>query len=376
VKILQLLTHHDLMPGGAVQAWWLAIEMARRGHEVALAYSPKRSRKRTPESRFEALQRAGVAVTEIDLHTFYSVLKLRRFIHRHRFDVVHAHRRRAISRLLAATWGKRRPLLIANRGNTYHPTRGEINDLNHPRYRKIIVVAHAVKRILIHDGIYPDKICVIYGGVDTDEFSPQVDGAAVRRELFPDAPGAPIVGMLANIDRKKSHDVFIRMAARIIEKRPDVRFAAVGRGESSGFQPLLRKLNIHENTVFTGYRSDAAATLAAFDISVITASEGEGLTGAIRESLSMAKPVVTTDVGGNREIVHNEKTGLLVPPGDPDALAAGVLRLLENPLMAAEMGREGRRLVMGRFSLTARGDAMEALYTEALHQETGRQAKA
>jgi len=366
VKILQLLTHGDLQPGGAVQAYRLGIELARRGHDVTLLYSPKKPARRLPADRFAELEQAGVAIADINLRSLASLLRLRAFLKRGDFDVVHAHRERAISRLLRATIGMPRPILFANRGNTYPLTRRERAELAHPRYRKIVAVAQAVKRVLVRDGIDPDKVAVVYGGVDAEAFSPEVDGSAVRRELFPDNPDAPIVGMLANLDRKKSHDVFLRMAARILERRPETRFAAVGRGKTEKFSHLIDDLGLRGKVIFPGYRSDAAATLAAFGVSVSTASEGEGLTGAIRESLALARPVVATDVGGNREIIHNGETGLLVPPRDPDALAKAVSRLLDNPSEATEMGRRGRRLVVERFSLSARGDAIEALYSDAL----------
>ena len=366
MKILQLLTHGDLLSGGAVQACRLAIELARRGHELALAYSPKKPGLRVPPERFADLERAGVAIIEMDLRRLTSLFRLRALLKRLQFDLVHAHREDAISRLLWATLGMPRPILIGNRGNTYRLTRLERYELRHPRYRKIVAVAHEVKRVLVYDGIDANKIAVVYGAVDTEEFSPKVDGSAVRRELFPSEPDAPIVGMLANLDRKKSHDTFLRMAARVIERRPEVRFAAVGRGHAEKFADLVAQLGLQGKVVFPGYRADAAATLAAFDVSVNTASRGEGLTGAIRESLAMERPVVVTDVGGNREVVLHGETGLVVRPMDPNAFAEAVLRLLGNPAEAAAMGQRGRRLVVERMSLTARGDAIEALYSDAL----------
>jgi len=349
-----------------VQAYRLALELARRGHDVALAYSPGKPGLRVPPKRFADLEEAGVVILEIDLRRFTSLFRLRALLRRHSFDIVHAHREDAISRLLWATLGMKRPILVANRGNTYPLARLERYVLSRPRYRKIVAVAHEVKRVLVDEGIDPGKIEVIYGALDPEEFSPAIDGAAVRRELFPDEPGAPIVGMLANLDRKKSHDTFLRMAARVLERRPDVRFAAVGRGHAEKFTDLVDQLGLRGKVVFPGYRIDAAATLAGFDVSVNTASKGEGLTGAIRESLAMERPVVVTDVGGNREIVRHGETGLVVPPLDPAAFADAVLRLLDDPVEAAEMGRRGRRLVVELMSIAVRGDAIEALYADAL----------
>ena len=366
MKVLQLLTHGDLQPGGAVQAYRLALELARRGHALTLAYSPKRPGLRVPPERFAELERAGVGILEVNLRPLFSIFRLRALLKHSDFDIVHAHREDAISRLFWATLGLRRPVLIGNRGNTYRLTRRERFELSSRRYRTIVAVAHEVKRVLVSDGIDPAKVAVVYGAVDTEEFSPGVDGSAVRRELFPEESQAPLVGMLANLDRKKSHDTFLRMAALILERRPEVRFAAVGRGRAEKFAGLTGQLGLRGKVVFPGYRADAAATLAAFDVSVNTASKGEGLTGAIRESLAMARPVVVTDVGGNTELVRDGETGLVVPPMDTEALARAVLRLLDSPGEAAEMGRRGRQFVVEHMSLAVRGDAIEALYRDAL----------
>jgi glycosyltransferase involved in cell wall biosynthesis len=107
--------------------------------------------------------------------------------------------------------------------------------------------------------------------------------------------------------------------------------------------------------------------LAALDVSVsASATPWEGLSGVMRESLAMARPVVCTDVGGNRELVRDGETGRLVAPGDAAALAAAILELLADRELARRLGDNGRRLAEQRFSNAARARTMEALYRRLL----------
>jgi glycosyltransferase involved in cell wall biosynthesis len=118
---------------------------------------------------------------------------------------------------------------------------------------------------------------------------------------------------------------------------------------------------------FTGARGDIPHVLAALDVSVsASATAWEGLSGVMRESLAMARPVVCTDVGGNRELVRDGDTGRLVPPGDPAALAAAILDVLSDPDRARAMAARGHRLAVTTFSNAARAQAVEAIYRRVL----------
>jgi len=122
-----------------------------------------------------------------------------------------------------------------------------------------------------------------------------------------------------------------------------------------------------ERVHFMGAREDIPQVLAALDVSVsASASAWEGLSGVMRESLALGRPVVCTDVGGNRELVRDGETGRLVLPGDPAALAAAILDLLRDPAAARRLGENGRRLAEATFSNAARAAAVEAVYQRIL----------
>jgi len=124
---------------------------------------------------------------------------------------------------------------------------------------------------------------------------------------------------------------------------------------------------------FTGPRQDVPQVLAALDVSVsASATPWEGLSGVMRESLALGRPVVCTDVGGNRELVVDGVTGRLVPPGDASALCGAIAALLADPGAARRLGEAGRELAVAKFSNAARARTMEALYRRLLAEAHAR----
>ncbi len=120
------------------------------------------------------------------------------------------------------------------------------------------------------------------------------------------------------------------------------------------------------------YRSDVPDVLAALSVSVNSPRAGEGLSGAVRESLAAGVPVVATDVGGNRELVLDGETGLLVPPEDPAALATAIRRLLDDRALATRLAANGARFVRERLTVERMVEETERVYREVLSERRGR----
>ena len=132
------------------------------------------------------------------------------------------------------------------------------------------------------------------------------------------------------------------------------------------FGETVRETGIDKNVIFAGFRSDIFDVISAFDVSVCSATKGEGLTGAVRESLAMAKPVVSTNVAGNGEVVIHGKTGMLVPPKDNAAMAEAIIYLLENSEESLKMAQAGRELVLEKCNNEVRCRRVEELYYNVL----------
>jgi glycosyltransferase involved in cell wall biosynthesis len=281
-------------------------------------------------------------------------------------DVVHVHRERALGFVLRALPPGPPPFaLVGHRGNSNPLSARHRALLADPRVDVVVAVAREVRDILVEGGLAPERVRVIYGSVDTEAFRPGLDGARLRRDVGVEA-SAPLVGLLANLDGKKDHGTFLAAAARVRRERPETRFVLVGGGDEEPFRRRAAELGLGEVIRFAGFREDAAACLAAFDVSVNCSDRGEGLTGAVRESLAMARPVVCTRVGGNAELVEDGRTGRLVEPGDPEALAEAILWTLAHPGEAAVLAARGRETVLREMRPEVRQARLEGLYREIL----------
>lgn len=228
---------------------------------------------------------------------------------------------------------------------------------------RVVAVCEAIRDDLVRQGVPVEKIEVVYSGTDTGRFDPaRARGAGVRGELAL-GPRSPLVTQIG-VREPKGNDDVLRAFARVRDARPDARLLLVGAqpAKRPPLEALAAALGLGTALTVWGYRDDVPEILAASDVSVDASHIGLGITGSLRESLAMETPVVATDAVGNPELVLHERTGLLVPPRDPEALAAAILRLLADPAWAKTLGRTGRRWVVERFSTRVKVERLEALY--------------
>lgn len=369
LNILMIDSHAEIERGGAIQCARLAATLAERGHRVACIFDETSKASERTGAEWSRLSEAGVTIMRRPLRSIAAIRHFRSELDELRPDIVHTHKNRALYFLAGATLNRRSFGWVANRGTEYSLLREPPAWAIH-RYwvDRIIPVADAVKAQLIRDGVPVAKLQTIYGSVDVDRFSPKVSGAGMR-EAWGVPDDAPVIGMAASFkSRKKGQPDFVRAAAEVLKAHPNAWLVLAGDGSSERIRKLAAELGIAERVRFPGFISDMPAALAAMDVVVCASRRGEGLTGSVREALAMARPVVSTDVAGNRELVRNDETGLLTPPGDPQALAEAISRLLELPRDAAAMGKAGRELVVRLCSDDARATAVEQLYRELLDE--------
>jgi glycosyltransferase involved in cell wall biosynthesis len=224
-----------------------------------------------------------------------------------------------------------------------------------------------------HERFPADKVKVIPNGVDTRRFSPTPDAHAVRRDLGI-SPTAPVVSIVAALRPEKNHELFLQAAARVVRVLPEARFLIVGEGgRRRALEELAGQLGLAGSVQFLGARGDVPRILTATDVFALT-SHNEANPISILEAMSVGRPIVATDVGSIHEVVSNGTQGLLVPPGDPQAFAEGLLDLLHEPLRAREMGDAARERVVANWSLenTVCGyeQLIESLYFRNVFQLT------
>jgi glycosyltransferase involved in cell wall biosynthesis len=202
---------------------------------------------------------------------------------------------------------------------------------------------------------------VIYNGFDFGRVASFATTEIPRRD-----PGHGLlktVGMVAEFNRFKDYPTFIQTARRLSTKRSDVRFLAVGSGQTL---PAGKELAAGVDAItFLGEQKNVEPIVAAFDIGVL-ATFTEGISNSIMEYMAFRKPVVATDGGGTRELVVDGETGFLVPPKQPDVLAARIDYLLDHPDIARQMGEAGEARLRRKFSTDTMVDQTIRLYERAV----------
>ena len=192
--------------------------------------------------------------------------------------------------------------------------------------------------------------------------------AQIRAELQL-APDAPLVGVVARLAPVKSIKTALECAALLSKTRPHIHFVFVGEGPSHArLQAQAAQLGVTDRVHFLGLRRDIARLNWSFDCVLLTSLQ-EGTPISIIESLAASRPVVATDVGGVKRLVEHERTGLLIPPRDSHAAAHAVLRVLNEPQIAAVWSQNGHEKVQREWSLERMLAQHRALYREVLAEK-------
>jgi L-malate glycosyltransferase len=233
----------------------------------------------------------------------------------------------------------------------------------------ILVNAVAVKEWLIGEGYDAAKIVVIPNGVELSRFDrTDGDGSPFRGLGIPD--GAPVVLVVSRLNPLKGIESFLEAAALVAPEFPTVRFVIAGdtnpneRPYWSTLTSLTVRLGLTDRLIFAGLRRDVPELLSAATISVMP-SLNEALSNVVLESMAAGAPVVATRVGGTPEAISDGVNGLLVPPGDPRAMASAMASLLRDQSRARRLGDAARQSIHERFSMERMVSVTAQLY-EAL----------
>ncbi len=246
---------------------------------------------------------------------------------------------------------------------------GWVDRLLAPLVDRAIAVSGSTRDFLVRERHVPsDRIRLIWNGAPLDEFAPvtRERALAVRRELGLPA-GAPVVGAVGRLNAQKGHRFLIEAAAEVLARRPDTRFLIVGDGDlAESLRAQAQALGIADRVVFAGHRGDIPEVLGAIDLLCISSTyEGTPLT--LFEAMAAGKAIVSTAVDGCREVLEDGRTGLLVAAQNSPALAAALLRALEDEGLRRSLGQHARE-ASARYDVSACVLQMEALYDEVLSE--------
>jgi len=342
--------------GGQNQVWLSARGMAARGHDVVVAC-------RAGGVLAERARAAGLAVREMrfrgDLWPA-APLALASVLREMRPDVVHLHDPHAVSAgMLARRLAGPRPFVATRRVD--FALRGFLSRRKYAACDRVIAVSEAIAGVLRRGGLAPERVRVVYEGVP--DRPAQTGGREALRELGIPAD-APVVGNVAALTGHKDQATLLAAAARVGVRMPEVRFLIVGEGELRGrLEALSRDLGLQRRCIFAGFRADLDRLIPAFTVFCLS-SHMEGLGTSLLDAMAFGVPVVATAAGGIPEAVMDGLTGRLVPPRDPDALAAALVEVLADPARRAAWGRAGRHRFEERFTADRMVEATLATYAE------------
>jgi glycosyltransferase involved in cell wall biosynthesis len=288
--------------------------------------------------------------------------RLRSLISDWRPDLVHGHLPTAGIMARLAT---RTPVVYTehNIASSYRQPTRLVNRLTYGRNRAVIAVSDAVAESLAG---FPGPVPrVIPNGVSVSVSPSEIE--AVRAELGMQ-PGQALLVHVGNIRPHKGHENLIAATALLVPKDPNLLVVSVGAEKHPGDLARVRQsavsAGVADHIRFMGRREDARSFLAAADV-VVNPADVEGLPLAILEGLALSRPVVATAVGGVPTVVVERVTGLLVPPGDPEALAAAMIEALESP-DAKGWGQAGADLVANEYGIARMIADYEKLYRQVL----------
>jgi glycosyltransferase involved in cell wall biosynthesis len=367
VKVLFLSTSMGM--GGADQQLLSgARELRARGHDVLIVsltpLGPMGLEARGLGIRTESLEMARGAPDPRGL------LRLVRLVRAWRPDVVHSHMVHAnlmarALRLLAPI-----PVLVSTIHNIYEggPLLMAAYRLSNRLVDHMTIISEAAADRFVRDRIVPRELLrVIPNGVDADEFRKVAADARATVRGTLGVQGEFVWLAVGRFETAKDYPNMLHAFARLHDQHPRTVLLLVGRGSLQGdTETLTRSLGLVDAVRFLGVRRDVSELMSAAD-GYVMSSAWEGMPMVLLEAAAAGLPIVTTAVGGNREVVADEESGFLVPPRDADALARGMARLtgLSAPELRA-MGERGRERVRIRYGLARVADRWEALYGEML----------
>ncbi len=371
-KVFFLVDSLDI-GGSESQAVELAVRLSAARYTVTLGCLRMQGR------LLARLQGSGISVVEFhprggidSLRGGWQLLRLAAFLRREGFDIIHTHDLWSNLMGVPAAFLARVPVIISSQRDLSHLPwyqGGRRVWLRRIQGLSSVVLANAgpIREQLIQEGhLRAEKILVIHNGVDPEVFD---RSSRNSRVLFPNAGDGKRIVLVGNMTSGvKGQSVLINAAPTIVGEFPDVRFVLAGDGTCRNqFETQVGDLGLNKNFLFLGQREDVPEILAACNIAVLP-SKTEGLANALLEYLAAGLATVATNAGGNAEIVEDGVTGLLVPPDNPEFLAAAVLRLLRDPDLACRLGRSGREFVCRRFGFDKLVEQIEGLYSELLRR--------
>jgi glycosyltransferase involved in cell wall biosynthesis len=363
LKILQISSASSF-GGGERYVADLTNALVARGHSLYVAvrpHSPLPRHLQLPSDRIVTLPLRNA----LDVQSAH---ELERFVRRNDIEIVHAHMARDYSLASYAARRNSKTKFIATRHVLFQLNRLHRHTL--ARATRVIAVSNAVAQELRSSGVVADKqIAVIPNGIDIDRF--RRARAGFDRVQFLRGMGLPVdcllVGSVGELRTLKRHDDFIRASSIVAARFPETQFVLAGVDTSASgevrkqLERLVDELKLRDRFYFLGWLDEAEKLLCAMDV-FVSASETESFGLAIVEAMAAGTAVVATATEGAREVIEDQKTGLLIPIGNVEQMARSVADLLSNHEKRRTIAAQSAQSAATKFSLTRMVDEVVTAY--------------
>ncbi len=387
IRVLRVIARLN-MGGPALHVAYLSAGLRDHGYETMLVAGEVGEGE---ESMAYVSESRGVTVTTLPglhreiapLRDVLATIRLARLIRRERPQILHTHTAKAgaIGRIAVLLARSARPVIVVHTFHG-HVLRGYFGPLRSWFFRRVerllgrgtdalIAVSPEVRDDLVALGVAPpERFAVIRLGIELDQRIAESAASRVETRRVLGVPeGRFLVGWIGRMTSVKRTDDVLRSFKMLRDRGIDAALCMVGDGpDFDRVLTLASELGIMRDCLFPGYQEDVAPFFGAFDVFVLpSASEGTPVTAI--EALASGCPVVATRVGGVPDVVRDGEDGLLVEPGDVEALAGHLVWLAADPDLRARLGASGRERVTGRYDVSRLIGEVDTLYRGLLEKK-------
>ena len=288
----------------------------------------------------------------------------------HHCDVLlcHGYKAGLIGRIAARR--SKKPVVAVSRGWTYESLKVRLYELldriNLRWMDRVVCVSHGQAAKVRKAGVAERKIVVIPNAIEASRFASDDPSARQELEALFARPPRRIVGAAGRLSTEKGFSVLVDAAERVTCSLPDVGFVLFGEGVlRPALSQQITSRGLSDRFLLAGFRSDLDRLLPRLDL-LVQSSFTEGMPNVVLEACAAGVPVVATAVGGTPEILESPASDLLVPPGDPEALAERIRSVLADDQRRLDLAGRAREHVLGRFTFTAQAQLYRKLFGELI----------
>lgn len=323
----------------------------------------------------EDLANAGIPITTVARQPGFDrglIKAIRQHLREHNIDIIHCHQYTPWVYGVLAAAGLKTKVIFTEHGRFYPDfgtwKRKLINPVLAWLTDATTAISSATKQALVtHENLSARNIEVIYNGIKAVEPVPEETQQALKAELGI-AASQTVFGTIARFDPIKNHLMMLRAFKDVLDAGKDAKLVIVGDGEMrADIETLIKELGISDHVVLTGYQPQPARYLSIMDIFLLS-SFSEGTSMTLLEAMSLGKPCVVTDAGGNAEVITNNEIGLVVANNDKSAFAKAMLQLNSDNALYNQFSVAAHLRFEKNFSVESMCTAFQAIYKRLMQE--------